>query len=103
MDANNSDLLSMHIWNMYCNGRKLGFAVKRKPSKTDKEVLGCMKTVVVGAGVISAKELERDNEIMYLRGNFQRVRGSLDSETFHLIDPDGNVGQELSIFFLRSR
>lgn len=68
------------------------------------EVLGRMESVVVGAGVISAKELDLDDEIMYLRGNFQRVRGSSDSETFHLIDhPDGNVGQELSIFFLRSR
>lgn len=67
------------------------------------EVLDRMESVVVGAGVISAKELDLDDEIMYLRGNFQRVCGSSDSETFHLIDPDGNVGQELSIFFLRSR
>lgn len=102
MDSHNY-LLSMPIWNMYCNGRKVGFAVKRKPSKADMEVLGRMESVVVGAGVISAKELDLDDEIMYLRGNFQRVCGSSDSETFHLIDPDGNVGQELSIFFLRSR
>lgn len=95
---------------MYCNGRKVGFAIKRHASKGDMEVLQRMESVVVGAGIINGKELERDDGIieqedgiMYLRGNFKRVHGSTNSETFHLIDPEGNVGQELSIFFLRSR
>lgn len=43
-------LLSMPVWNMYCNGRKAGFAVKRRPSKTEIEVLQKMESVVVGAG-----------------------------------------------------
>lgn len=102
LDSNNS-LLSMPIWKMYCNGKKVGFAEKRSPSKADIEILRRMESVVVGAGVISGKDVDRNDETMYLRGNFQWVRGSLDSDTFHFVDPDGNVGQELSIFFLRSR
>lgn len=100
LDSNS--LLSMPLWTMYCNGRKVGFAVKRKPSRANIEILRQMESVVVGAGVINGKEITRNDDIMYLRGNFERVHGSYDSESFHLIDPDGNIGQELSIFFLRS-
>ncbi|KAK8663839.1 hypothetical protein V6N13_083644 [Hibiscus sabdariffa] len=92
------------VWTMYCNGRKVGYAVKRRPSKADTDALRLMSSVVVGAGMISGKELDNeDDELMYLRANFQRIRGSTDSESFHLIDPEGNVGQELSIFFFRSQ
>lgn len=105
--ANSCSLLSMPVWKMYCNGRKVGFAVKRQPSKADMEALRVISTdhVVVGAGVISGKELQREDELMYLRANFERVCGSANSESFHLIDQDGssNTGQELGIFFFRSR
>lgn len=99
-----SSLLSMPLWTMYCNGRKAGYAVKRRPSKVDMEALRLMGSVIVGAGIISGKELERDDdELMYLRANYARVSGSSEAESFHLIDPEGNIGQELSIFFFRSR
>lgn len=99
---------------MYCNGRKVGYAVKRPPAKSDVEALRLMGSVVAGAGVISGKELNvnnssrndsvvEDDELMYLRANFERVCGSENSESFHLIDPDGCIGQELSVFFYRSR
>ncbi|XP_016479756.1 protein MIZU-KUSSEI 1 [Nicotiana tabacum] len=85
---------------MYCNGKKVGFAVKRKPTKADLQVLGQIESVNVGAGTIHGK----DDDIMYLRGKFERVHGSYDdSESFHLIDPEGSMGQELSIYFLPSR
>ncbi|XAR62498.1 hypothetical protein NMG60_11017271 [Bertholletia excelsa] len=96
-------LLSMPVWRMYCNGRIVGFAFKPKPTQGDIEVLQLMEKVEVGAGTISAKEMNGEDEIMYLRSNFERVRGSLDSQSFHLIDPEGNIGQELSIFFLRNQ
>ncbi|KAF5451489.1 hypothetical protein F2P56_026595 [Juglans regia] len=99
-------LLSMPLWTMYCNGRKVGYAVKRQPSEADMEALRLLSEVVVGAGIISGKELNRedDDEVLYLRANFERVFGSANSESFHLIDPDGsNIGQELSIFLFRSR
>ncbi|XP_021758671.1 protein MIZU-KUSSEI 1-like [Chenopodium quinoa] len=97
-------LLEMPVWKMYCNGRRVGFAVRRRPSKADTEILRKMKDVVAGAGVVSGKEVGcEEDDIMYLRGNFERIRGSNDAESFHLIDPDGHINQDLSIFFLRSR
>ncbi|XP_062154190.1 protein MIZU-KUSSEI 1-like [Alnus glutinosa] len=98
-------LLSMPVWTMYCNGRKVGYAFKRQPSKADMDALRVMSAVVVGAGMISGKELDGDDEVMYLRANFERVCGSSDSESFHLIDPHGSIGvdQELSIFFFSLR
>ncbi|PON47351.1 hypothetical protein TorRG33x02_323560 [Trema orientale] len=106
----NTTLLSTPVWTMYCNGRKVGYAVKRRPAKGELEALRLMGSVVAGAGVISGKELKNrndvvneDNELMYLRASFERVCGSENSESFHLIDPDGCIGQELSIFFYRSR
>ncbi|KAL1569668.1 protein MIZU-KUSSEI 1-like [Salvia divinorum] len=91
-------LLSMPAWTMYCNGRKLGFAVKRKPSKADVELLEKMQNVVVGAGVASLAD-----DVMYLRGKFERFNASLNSDSFHLVDPDAACnGQELSFYFLRS-
>ncbi|XP_022740974.1 protein MIZU-KUSSEI 1-like [Durio zibethinus] len=101
--GNSDSVLSMPLWTMYCNGRKVGYAVTRRPSKADMDALRLMSSVVVGAGMISGKELDHDDEFMYLRANFERICGSSDSESFHLIDPDGNIGQELSIFFFRSR
>ncbi|KAK8586665.1 hypothetical protein V6N13_085692 [Hibiscus sabdariffa] len=102
--GNSESVLSTPLWTMYCNGRKVGYAVKRKPSKADVDALRLMSSVVVGAGLISGKELDHhDDQLMYLRANFESVRSSAHSESFHLIDPDGNIGQELSIFFYRSR
>ncbi|XP_010531359.1 PREDICTED: protein MIZU-KUSSEI 1 [Tarenaya hassleriana] len=92
-------------WNMYCNGKRVGYARRRRPSKEDAEALAALRSVVVGAGVVSGKELEGDgggDELMYLRANFRRVSGSnKESESFHLIDPAENIGQELSIYLLR--
>ncbi|KAL8476253.1 hypothetical protein ACS0TY_028789 [Phlomoides rotata] len=96
--CDSGSLLSEPTWTMYCNGRKLGFAVKRKPSAADMEVLRKIENVVVGAGIASL-----ENDVMYLRGKFERFNGSSNSESFHLIDPDGSKnGQELSFYFLRS-
>ncbi|KAH0676443.1 hypothetical protein KY285_024244 [Solanum tuberosum] len=105
--SSSASFLSMPIWRMYCNGKKVGFAVKRKPTKVDLQVLRQMESVIVGAGIIHGKKgvIKKDNDdddIMYLRGKFERVYGSNDSESFHLVDPEENMGQELSIFFLRS-
>ncbi|KAH0755233.1 hypothetical protein KY290_025503 [Solanum tuberosum] len=105
--SSSASLLSMQIWRMYCNGKKVGFAVIRKPTKVDLQVLRQMESIVVGAGIIHGKKavIKKDNDdddIMYLRGKFERVHGSNDSESFHLVDPEENLGQELSIFFLRS-
>jgi len=100
-NKNTNSLLSTPLWTMYCNGRKVGYAVKRRASNTDFEALRLMRSVVVGTGVVKCKK--EDGEVVYLRGSFERVRGSENCESFHLIDPEGDMDQELSVFFLRSR
>ncbi|XP_058781562.1 protein MIZU-KUSSEI 1-like [Vicia villosa] len=104
--SNSNNLFSTPLWIMYCNGRKVGYAVKRKPSRSDIEALSLMRCVSVGTGVINGKEgCKEDDQLMFLRANFQRVSGSSknECESFHLIDPEGSIGQELSIFFFQSR
>lgn len=70
----------------------------------DATVLKLMQLVSVGAGVLPvASKMEGSNgDLMYLRASFERVIGSVDSESFHMINPSGSSGQELSIFLLRS-
>ncbi|GFY86346.1 hypothetical protein Acr_04g0010840 [Actinidia rufa] len=105
-----SALLKVPVWCMYCNGRKVGFAIRREMRVGDVALLKLMQSVSVGAGVlpISPKSDCRDDDddmmmIMYLRANFQRVIGSTDSESFHMINPLGSSAhQDLSIFLLRS-
>ncbi|CAN8251531.1 unnamed protein product [Cochlearia groenlandica] len=103
-DQDSSSLLTTPLWNMFCNGRKVGFAIKREPSKAELAALKVLTLVDEGAGVVNGEEINRDksDHMMYLRASFKRVFGSFDSESFHLIDPHGIIGQELSIFFFRS-
>ncbi|KAI3879222.1 hypothetical protein MKW98_028789 [Papaver atlanticum] len=110
-----SNLLCVPVWTMYCNGRKVGSAIKRVPTQADKRVLSLMREIEEGVGIINAKRLMKssidDNyedrrnhgDIMYLRGNFERGSASSNSESFHLINQDGSSNQQLSIFFTRTR
>ncbi|XP_057492459.1 protein MIZU-KUSSEI 1-like [Actinidia eriantha] len=77
----NSSLLSMPVWTMYCNGRKLGFAIKRSPIKADVEILEKMEFVSTGAGTLSGNEIHCGDEIMYLMGNFESVCQSSNSSS----------------------
>lgn len=100
-------LHSIPVWTMFCNGRKLGFAVRRKATEATRIMLKTMKSITVGAGVIpdglGSGSSEGDGELMYMRANYECVVGGPDSESFHLINPDECSGQELSVFLLRSR
>ncbi|KAF6166820.1 hypothetical protein GIB67_005696 [Kingdonia uniflora] len=98
-----SPLISIPFWTMSFNGKKVGFAIKRKPTQVDMQILRLMKSVAVGAGVISGKRLSFDDDLMYLRANFERVASSSNSESFHLINPDGCTSQELNIVLRRTR
>ncbi|KAF5199655.1 Mizu-kussei [Thalictrum thalictroides] len=100
--SSTTSLLSEPVWNMYCNGKIVGCAVKRRPTQANMDFFRLMCSVHVGTGVINRKTLNCDNDLMYLRANFERVSRSTNSESFHLISPDGSTGQELSIFFLRT-
>uniref|UniRef100_A0A1D1ZAL4 RNA pseudourine synthase 6, chloroplastic n=1 Tax=Anthurium amnicola TaxID=1678845 RepID=A0A1D1ZAL4_9ARAE len=99
-----SSLFAVPVWSMYCNGRKVGYAVRRQMGEGDAAVFKLMRSVSVGAGVVPAGEASRSGEgdLLYLRASFDRVVGSPDSESFHMINPVGSSGQELSIFLLRS-
>ncbi|KAJ3696541.1 hypothetical protein LUZ61_000246 [Rhynchospora tenuis] len=95
-------LFSVPVWTLYCNGRKFGFAVKRRINEDDTALFEVMKSVSTGAGVLPEKLQKSEGELMYLRARFERVVGSVDSESFHLIDPLGSTGQQLSVFLVRT-
>ncbi|XP_057518986.1 protein MIZU-KUSSEI 1-like [Amaranthus tricolor] len=97
------------VWTLFCNGRRVGFATRRKANTEIRELLKKMQSITMGAGVIlDNKEIEGENEkerreVMYMRANYDWVIGGADSESFHLINGiDESSSQELSVFLLRS-
>nr|XP_043622990.1 protein MIZU-KUSSEI 1 [Erigeron canadensis] len=115
-------LVDEPIWTMYCNGRKMGYGVKREPTDEDLYVMQLLHAISMGAGVLPASGdtnttnisdnnnvitdtgvtvASTDGELTYMRAHFERVIGSKDSETYYMMNPDGNSGPELSIFFVR--
>ncbi|KAG1363291.1 protein MIZU-KUSSEI 1-like [Cocos nucifera] len=100
--ASSASLFGVSAWSMYCNGRKVGFAVRRQMSEGDAAVFKLMQSISVGAGVLPGESRSGDGDLMYLRASFERVIGSVDSESFHMINPVGSTGQQLSIFLLRT-
>ncbi|KAL2228488.1 protein MIZU-KUSSEI 1-like [Sesamum indicum] len=99
-------LIDEPIWTMYCNGRKVGYAVKREPTDDDLKVMQTLHAVSMGAGVLPGEssavgEAAAEGELTYMRAHFERVVGSKDSETYYMMNPDGNSGPELSVFFVR--
>ncbi|XP_062021803.1 protein MIZU-KUSSEI 1 [Rosa rugosa] len=99
-------LLEEFVWAVYCNGRKVGYSIRRKQMSEDElHVMQTLRGVSMGAGVLpspSEKEYAADGELTYIRARFDRVVGSKDSESLYMINPDGAVGPELSIFFVRA-
>ncbi|EYU25388.1 hypothetical protein ABFS82_03G046800 [Erythranthe guttata] len=101
-------LLEEYVWAVYCNGRKMGYSIRRKNMTEDElHVMQLLRGVSMGAGVLPGlspeKDAAADGEMTYIRARFERIMGSKDSESFYMINPDGASGQELSIFFLRVR
>ncbi|KAG2592383.1 protein MIZU-KUSSEI 1 [Panicum virgatum] len=102
-------LLDEPLWTAYVNGRKVGYAVRREPTDDDLTVMQLLRTVSAGAGVLpadvvgagTAPEGQEAGDLAYMRAHFDRVVGSRDSESFYMLNPDGNNGPELSIFFIR--
>ncbi|XP_062088250.1 protein MIZU-KUSSEI 1 [Humulus lupulus] len=94
------------IWALYCNGRKSGYAVRREATEDDLVVMQLLNAVSMGAGVLPTDHAHdhQDGELTYMRAFFERVVGSRDSETYHMMSPDQsshNGTTELSIFFVR--
>lgn len=99
LDRSNEPFLSAATWAMHCNGQKMGYAMRREVTGKDTLLLGTMRTISAGAGILPGKECGL-GQCKYLRGQFEKVVASNYSEAYHLIDPSGCLGQELSIFFL---
>ncbi|KAL4575369.1 hypothetical protein LXL04_022211 [Taraxacum kok-saghyz] len=97
-------IFDVPVWSMYCNGRKVGYATRRKMTAADTAILTRMQSVSVGAGVLPPENDHHGSDgIMYLRAGFRRIIGSPNSESFHMKNPDRDErSQELSIFLLRS-
>ena len=103
--TNKKKLLEEFVWAVYCNGRKVGYSIRRKQMGDDElHVMQHLRGVSMGAGVLpSASDKETaDGEMTYMRARFERVVGSKDSEALYMINPDGAQGPEFSIFFVRA-
>ncbi|XP_010539062.1 PREDICTED: protein MIZU-KUSSEI 1 [Tarenaya hassleriana] len=100
-------LMEEYVWAVYCNGRKIGYSIRRKHmSEEEIYVTQALRGVSMGAGVLPPpeKEAAADGEMTYMRARFERVIGSKDSEALYMINPEGSgQGTELSIFFVRTR
>jgi len=97
-------LLEEFVWAVYCNGRKVGYSIRRKQMSDDElHVMQHLRGVSMGAGVLptASDHKDSDGEMTYMRARFERVVGSKDSEALYMINPDGAQGPELSIFFVR--
>ncbi|RCV18333.1 hypothetical protein SETIT_3G292600v2 [Setaria italica] len=109
---------SRNVWKASCNGRDVGYAVRRRPTKWDRRVLESMRTMTTGVGMLPpAVALEGPNdenlqddggagEVLYMRATYERIVGSRDAVSYHLISPGtagGSPPQELSVFLLRTR
>ncbi|KAL5705839.1 hypothetical protein ACHQM5_024254 [Ranunculus cassubicifolius] len=97
-------LLEEYVWAVYCNGHKTGYSIRRKHTSEDEiHVMQLLRGVSMGAGVLPcASEKESiDGELAYIRGRFERVVGSKDSEALYMINPDYTSGPDLSVFFVR--
>ncbi|XP_008790298.1 protein MIZU-KUSSEI 1-like [Phoenix dactylifera] len=91
-------LLAEPAWAVSCDGRRAGFGTRRAaPTEAEARALESMRAVSAGAG-------RGVGGFTYMRGRFDRVVGSADSESYHLVGPAGFLGaHELSFFFLRVR
>lgn len=103
--TNKKKLLEEFVWAVYCNGRKVGYSIRRKQMSDDElHVMQHLRGVSMGAGVLpnASDHKDSDGEMTYMRARFERVVGSKDSEALYMINPDGaHQGPELSIFFVR--
>lgn len=103
--SNKKKVMEEFVWAVYCNGRKVGYSIRRKQMSDDElHVMQHLRGVSMGAGVLPSdnKESNSDGEMTYMRARFERVIGSKDSEALYMINPDGAQGPELSIFFVRA-
>lgn len=87
-----------YAWNVFCNGRKSGYAVRREATEEDLSVVELLSDVPMGFG--HGPHANRD--WAYLRADFERVVGSEDSQSLHMLaGSKEDITPELSIFIVR--
>lgn len=88
---------------MSCNGKKVGYAVRRDPTDDDIAVLETLWAVSMGGGVLPGiSDMDgKDGEMAYMRGSFEHIIGSRNSESLYMISPHGGDCPELAVFFVR--
>lgn len=91
------------MWTMFCNGKRVGYAVRRDPTEEDIAVLETLWAVSMGGGVLPGRsDMDGpDGEMAYMRGSFEHTVGSRDSESLYMVGPPGGDCPELAIFFVR--
>ena len=96
-------VLEEPMWTMFCNGKRVGYAVRREPTEEDIAVLETLWAVTMGGGVLPGwSDVDGpDGEVAYMRGSFEHTVGSRDSESLYMVSPPGGEGPELAIFFVR--
>ncbi|GJN14179.1 hypothetical protein PR202_gb00968 [Eleusine coracana subsp. coracana] len=104
-----------NMWKASCNGRDIGYATRRRPTDWDRRVLESIKTMTTGVGVlplplppavVQEGDQQQQDEVLYMRATYERIVGSRDAVSYHLISPGapgGSPPQELSVFLLRTR
>ncbi|KAM0929261.1 hypothetical protein ACQ4PT_001754 [Festuca glaucescens] len=110
---------SKSVWTASCNGRDVGHAMRRPPTDWERGVLESMRAMTTSVGALppaaqapgrigeGAGQGERGGEeVLYMRATYERIVGSKDAVSYHLISPrtgGGSPPQELSVFLLRTR
>lgn len=96
-------VLEESMWTMSCNGKKVGYAVRRDPTDDDIAVLETLWAVSMGGGVLPGiSDMDgKDGEMAYMRGSFEHIIGSRNSESLYMISPHGGDCPELAVFFVR--
>nr|AFK36238.1 unknown [Medicago truncatula] len=79
--TNKKKLLEEFVWAVYCNGRKVGYSIRRKQMGDEElQVMQHLRGVSMGAGVLPTasdhKESSDGDQTTYMRGRFERVIGS---------------------------
>ncbi|KAL6844026.1 hypothetical protein ACP4OV_025699 [Aristida adscensionis] len=96
-------VLEEAMWTMFCNGKRVGYAVRREPTEEDIAVLETLWAVSMGGGVLPGRsDVDGpDGELAYMRGCFEHTIGSRDSESLYMVGPPGGDCPEFAIFFVR--
>ena len=90
---------------MFFNGKKCGYALKREANEMDLSIMELLKVITMGVGVLPHTNYyggdDPDDELDYIRANFDHHVGSKDCKTLYMLCPEGNNVLDLTIFFVR--